>query len=320
MMNIKKKIGTPKYKQIINSIEELIDSGSLKKGDQIPSINKIKNNHNISRNNVLMAFNELKNRGIIQSVVGKGYYDTSENLNITKNIFLLFVELNSFKEDLFNSFLESLGDKVQVEIYFHHFYKSTFSKLISDNLGAYNYYAIMLADLSNTNADIQKLHQNKVYILDQIHKDLSQYPAVYLNFKKAFYLIEKYKKVILIYPEDKQPQGILKGFTIFCNENNIPFEIINSFKDKNLEKGALYIVLDDKTLPKFIKLMRQERLMLSIDIRVISYNDTLLKEIVKGGITTISTDFNLMGKGIAEIILNKEQIQIVNTNNLIIRN
>ena len=328
MIHIKKNIGIPKYKQIINSIEELIASGALKKGDQIPSLNKIKKDHKLSRDTVIMAFNELKNRGIIQSVVGKGYYVSSENINITKKVFLLFDELNSFKEDLYNSFLESLGDNVQVDIYFHHFNKTIFRKLISDNLSGYNYYVIMPANLSNANEDIQKLPSEKVYILDQIHNDLSQYPAVYQNFekaiynnlKKALYLIKKYKKLILIFPEDKQPQGILKGFTRFCEEIKIPFEVINAFKNRSLNKGDLFIMPDDKILLRVIKKMKQEKLILSKDIGVISYNDTLLKEIVEGGITTISTDFNIMGSRLAKMILNKETLQIENPNNLILRN
>ncbi|WP_262910767.1 GntR family transcriptional regulator [Wocania arenilitoris] len=328
MIQIKKNTGIPKYKQIVNSIEELIASGTLKKGDQIPSINKIKKDHTLSRDTVIMAFNELKNRGIIQSVVGKGYYISSENITITKKVFLLFDELNSFKEDLYNSFLESLGDNAQVDIYFHHFNKTIFKKLIDNNLGAYNYYVIMPANISNTIEDIQKLPPEKVYILDQIHNDLSQYPAVYQNFEKALYnnlkkahhLIKKYKKLILIFPKDKQPQGILKGFIRFCEEINTPFEVINAFKSSHLNKGELFIMPDDKTLLQIIKKMKQKNFILSKDIGIISYNDTLLKEIVEGGITTISTDFNVMGSRLAKMILNKETLQIENPNNLILRN
>ena len=87
MIKIKNKTGTPKYKQIVKSIEELIVSGTLKKGDMIPSINKIKNQNKLSRDTVLIAYNELKNRGIIQSVVGKGYYVSSENIKIIQKIF-----------------------------------------------------------------------------------------------------------------------------------------------------------------------------------------------------------------------------------------
>jgi DNA-binding LacI/PurR family transcriptional regulator len=66
--------------------------------------------------------------------------------------------------------------------------------------------------------------------------------------------------------------------------------------------------------------MKESELTLAKDVGIISYNDTLLKELVEGGITTISTDFNAMGKRLAEMILNKEQSQIENVNDLIIRN
>ena len=328
MIKIKKIIGTPKYKQIINSIEELIVSGTLKKGDVIPSINKIKNDNKLSRDTVLTAYNELKNRGVIQSIVGKGYYVASENITITQKVFLLFDELNSFKEDLYNSFLENLGDNIKVEIYFHHFNENIFNKLIKDNTGDYNYYVIMPANIKNANDYIKELPSNKIYILDQIHEDLLEYPALYQNFEntiydnlnKAYHLIKKYKKLVLVNYDDKQPQGMLKGFKKFCKKNKISFEIINYLQNKNLEVGELYIVPDDKSLLKLIKKMRQKTFVLAKDIGVISYNETLLKEIVEGGITTISTDFNAMGKRLAEMILNKEHVQIENPHNLIIRN
>ena len=41
-MEIKSKIGVFKYKQIISHIENSIESGLLKKGDKLPSINKLK--------------------------------------------------------------------------------------------------------------------------------------------------------------------------------------------------------------------------------------------------------------------------------------
>ena len=93
----------------------------LKKGDKLPSINSIRNKFSLSRDTVLMAFNELKMRGIVESVSGKGYYIKSENINVKRKVFLLFDELNAFKEDLYNAFLEELNDNIQVDIFFHHF-------------------------------------------------------------------------------------------------------------------------------------------------------------------------------------------------------
>ncbi|APZ46401.1 transcriptional regulator [Polaribacter reichenbachii] len=324
---LKSDSGKPKYKQIIASIEDAIVSGVLKKGDRLPSLNKIKNQHSLSRDTVLSAFNELKNRGIIHSVVGKGYYVSTENVNIEQKVFLLFDELNSFKEDLYNSFLQGLDENIQVDIFFHHFNKDVFAKLINDNIGKYSYYVIMPANLADTEKVIDNLPTEKVYILDQVHKSLSQYSAIYQNFEKDIFKglslmlmnIVKYEKVILVFSEEKQPKGILKGFQSFCNQYNITSEVIPSMKKRVIEKGEVYIVLEDKNLIRIIKNIKEKKLTLAKDIAIVSVNDNMLKEIVEGGITTISTDFKLMGKRLAEMILNKEQVKIENPSSLILR-
>ena len=157
IVTLKDKSGIPKYKQIIASIEDAIIKGALKKGDKLPSLNSIKNQHSLSRDTVVAAFNELKTRGIVQSIVGKGYYVTSEDIKVNQKIFLLFDELNSFKEDLYNSFLTGMGENVQVDIFFHHFNTDVFNKLINDNAGDYSYYIIMPANLKGTEKVISRL-------------------------------------------------------------------------------------------------------------------------------------------------------------------
>lgn len=328
MILVKNKIGTPKYKQIIQIIEDEINDGKLKKGDKLPSINTIKTKNKLSRDTVLMALNDLKNRGIVKSIVGKGYYVTSENIEIQQKVFLLFDELNSFKEDLYNSFLENLNPNIQVDIFFHHFNETIFKKLIEENSGDYSTYIIMPANFKNTNQTIQLLPKENVYILDQIHKDLEEYSSIYQNFEKAIYTnlnkvsdaIKKYKKLNLIALNQKQPKSLIQGFIKFCEEKEIPYEIVENTSEKPLTKGDLFIIPDDKSLLRIIKKMKNQNLVLGQEIGVISYNDTLLKEIVEGGITTISTDFNEMGKRLAQMISNKEQLKIENLHKLIIRN
>jgi DNA-binding LacI/PurR family transcriptional regulator len=48
------------------------------------------------------------------------------------------------------------------------------------------------------------------------------------------------------------------------------------------------------------------------EVGVISYNETALKKIILNGITTISTDFHMMGERAAELILNNslEHIEV----------
>ncbi|MCL5245309.1 GntR family transcriptional regulator [Cellulophaga sp. 20_2_10] len=328
IVSIKGNSGVPKYKQIIASVEEAIELGALKKGDKLPSINSIRDQHKLSRDTVLMAFNELKTRGIVQSIAGKGYYLISENVNVVQKVFLLFDELNSFKEDLYNSFLERLGANVQVDIYFHHFNPAIFSKLIYDNIGDYKYYVLMPANLQNIKHIVEKLPKDKVYILDQTNEELAEYPAIYQNFKKNVFeglqecslSIKKYKKMVLLFSQQKQPQGILEGFNVFCKNNAIAQELVSSIKECTPVKGELYFILDDRSLIILIKKIQQQQLVLGKDIGIICYNDSLLKEVVEGGITTISTNFNTMGERLAEMILSNENIQIENPNSLIVRN
>lgn len=326
IVSVKENIGIPKYKQIVASVEEAINNGDLKKGDQLPSVNNLRDKHSLSRDTVLSAFNELKMRGIIHSVVGKGYYVSTSSVKIVQKIFLLFDELNSFKEDLYNSFLNNLDDSIQVDIFFHHFNYNVFSKLIHDNNGNYSYYVIMPSNLKNSHLAISKLPEDKVCVLDQTSDELSQYSSLYQNFEKDIYrnltkgllLINKYEKLVLVF-NDKQPQGMLNGFNMFIDNYSISGEVINSLNDRFLSKGEIYIIPDDKTLLRIIKKIKKEKLILKEDIGIISYNDTLLKEIVEGGITTISTDFNKMGERLAQIIINKEEVKIENPSDLILR-
>jgi DNA-binding transcriptional regulator YhcF (GntR family) len=327
IVSLQKDSGKPIYKQIVASIENAIINGLLKKGDKLPSLNTIKNQHSLSRDTVLVAFNELKNRGIIHSIVGKGYYVSTENVVVEQKIFLLFDELNSFKEDLYNSFLNNLGDNIQVDIFFHHFNSNIFAKLINDNIGNYSSYVIMPANLVGTEKVIKNLPKEKVYILDQVHKGLEEYPAIYQNFEKdifnglyaALTCIANYQKIVLLFSDEKQPKGILKGFQLFCNQYTIASEVVSSITERVPEIGELYLVLDDQNLIRIIKKIKENKFILAKDIGIISFNDSLLKEVVENGITTISTDFNLMGKKLAQMVLNNEQVRIENPSSLILR-
>jgi len=326
-IKVSKKSSVPRYKQIVNSIEQAIHSGALIKGDKLPSLNNIKNSHSVSRDTVLIAYNDLKSRGVIQSIVGKGYYVLSENIDVSLKIFLLFDELNSFKEDLHNSFIGSLGDKIQVDIFFHHFDQNMFNKLIGDNIGSYNYYVIMPANFENSNDTIQYLPEDKVYILDQTHPDLNHYPSVFQNFENNIHksltegvdLIKKYTKIVLLFDKIKQPTGIMNGFLNFCKDHKIESEVVSTLENRTPKIGEIYFVLDDKNLIRIIKKIKNQKLKLGHNIGIISYNDTILKDVVENGITTISTDFNAMGMRLAEMILKNEKLKEENPSRLTIR-
>ena len=77
---ISKDSPTPKYLQVVNLILEDIEKGKLKVGDRIPSINETSFDLLLSRDTVEKAYNELRDRGIISSVRGKGFYISSTKM------------------------------------------------------------------------------------------------------------------------------------------------------------------------------------------------------------------------------------------------
>ena len=86
LVTVQSNSGVPKYKQIINSIEKAIADGSIKKGYRLPSINSIRFRYSLSRDTVFIAYNNLKERDIIFSIPGKGYYLKKETIDNTEKV------------------------------------------------------------------------------------------------------------------------------------------------------------------------------------------------------------------------------------------
>ncbi|TDW50109.1 GntR family transcriptional regulator [Flavobacterium sp. 270] len=327
VISVQNNIGLPKYRQIILSIEKAIEEEKLIKGDRLPSVNKVCLAYSISRDTVLLAYEELKKRGIIYAIPGKGYYVKSIEITIRQKVFLLFDELNIFKEDIYNSFLKHIGKDVQVDIFFHHFNIQVFKKLVNDSNGNYTKYIIMPTDLNDVTDLIKTLPVNDVIILDQTNPELNMYPAIYQNHQKDIFEgllkakkgLNKYKKLILIFPGFREPLGMKLGFEAFCEKYNFENEIITEFTNREITQGDLYVIPNDRDLVRVIENAGNQNLKLGSDFGIISYNETPLKKIVANGITTISTHFELMGKILADMVLNGTKEQIENKSSLTMR-
>ncbi|OCB74288.1 GntR family transcriptional regulator [Flavobacterium crassostreae] len=328
LITIQNNLGVAKYTQIIHAIEKAIQHNKIQLGEKLPSINKVRMEHQISRDTVLQAYEELKKRGLIYAIPGKGYYLKSIEIAIEKKIFLLFDELNIFKEDIYNAFLSNLDKQTQVDLYFHHFNIAVFKKLITEANGKYTKYIIMPTALTEAATLLKTLPVNDVYILDQTNPNLKHYPAVYQNFIKDIYealkkeknRLENYSQFILIFPGFREPLGMKEGFIKYCRKNTLKHEIITEFKDRKISKGDLYIIPNDRDLVHVIEASKEQKLKLGTDFGIISYNDTPLKKVVENGITTISTNFHAMGKEMAKMVQKNEKKQIENECNVILRN
>jgi len=316
-----------KYKQIVSYVIDGIHDGTLKKGDWIPSINEFRERYNFSRDTVFAGLIELKTRGIIDSNQGVGYYITSTNTEFKHKIFLLFNEFNFFKEDLYNSFMEAIGDSAMVDIYFHNYNRKVFDTLVNEANYKYTTYIIMSGKFEGIEPLLKKL-SGDVYLLDHYHPELKgKYSSVFQNFEKDTYealvsgleYLRKYNHIYMVQKDEKEPTERYDGLCSFCNEYNFEKEYILTTKNRVIQKGEVYIVVNDRDLIYLLKQSEQQGLLPGIDFGIISYNDTPLKELLVGGITTLSTDFNIMGKTMASLINTKSIETIENPWKLNIR-
>ena len=88
--------------------------------------------------------------------------------------------------------------------------------------------------------------------------------------------------------------------------------MINDVEREEIQEGSVYISLMENDLVVLIEKILSSRFAVGSDVGVISYNETPLKRIILQGITTISTDFEKMGKITAEMILNnnREHVEV----------
>lgn len=312
----------PKYRQIIDAILQKIKSGELKKGDKIPSLNMFCQQYGLSQDTVLMAYNELKTKGIIISQVGKGYFIHNENTEYRHKVLLVFDRLTAYKEELYDSFKEALQKDGSEQIFFHHNNLKMFKTIIDGSIGDYSEYVIMPFDHPEAFTTIGKLPANKVFILDQGRKQYKDlYPYVCQDFERDIYrilkknvlLVGKYQRMVLVIRHQKTHfKDIVIGFCDFCKQRPIPFEIVADIKSFDIKPGDTFVVVDDRDLEFLVRHSISQQLQLGKDLGIVSYNETPLKGIIASGITTISTDFAQMGKTMAEMILNNQKLKMDN--------
>ena len=331
----------PKYKQIVDSVINNISNGNLKIDEKIPSINSFSEEFLLSRDTVEKAYQILKERKIITSIRGKGYYITRTKLIAKVNILFLINKLSAYKMRIYNSFINTIGGNSHTDLHIYHCDNTLFVNLIEKNINAYDYYVIMphfktddLKHISYTDEAIKAINmipKNKLVLMDNNNLEINgDFIEIYQDFENDIYnalkegltKISRYGKMILVYPENAvypYPRRILHGFRKFCAEHKIDFEIIDEiYDDIILKKGDLFITIEETDLVSLVNQIRDKEFILGVEIGVISYNDTPLKELL--GITVISTDFKAMGETASRMILNKEKGKIKNPFNFIDRN
>ena len=160
----------------------------------------------------------------------------------------------------------------------------------------------------------------KILINKNVEGIEGSYACVYEDFERDIFeglssgleQIKKYNKLYLVFPNaNYYCSGIKTGFKKFCKAHNFEWEIVNT-TNVAFKPGQVYIVIEEADLVEIIKKTSAKNLKLGSDVGLISYNSTPFKEILAGGISVLSTDFEMMGNTVAGMIFNKNKQKIKN--------
>ncbi len=317
---------TPKYRQIINNIITDISEGKLKYGQKIPSINETSFDYYLSRDTVEKAYNELRRRGVIISVRGKGFYVNSTQMSQQKpRVLLLFNKISPYKKQIHSAFLDTLKDKAVVDLQIHNYDLRIVDDMLDQAVKKYRYIAVIphfVDSPENIRKVLSKIPPGKLILLDKTVEGLANgYASVHQSYERdiytamgqAFPLLAKYQKMVLVFPDTQTthyPEEISWGFRNFCLHKGLSFEIRQEVG--LVQKGECYFMLKEDDLCEIVKQTRDRKLALAKDVGVVSYNDTPLKEVLCDGISVLTTDHEKMGATAAQIVLERCPLRVEN--------
>ncbi|KHJ36867.1 HTH-type transcriptional repressor YtrA [Pedobacter glucosidilyticus] len=318
LIQIDEYSATPKYMQLCDSIIAAIENAKLKKDDPLPSINELSFALDISRDTAEKGYKYLKKRNILVSVPGKGYYIGNTDFKKKIRVFLLFNKLSAHKKIIYDAFVAALGEDAAIDFYIYNNEYAIFKKLIQSKRNDYSHYVIVphfMEGGEDAYQIINTIPADKLILLDKKIEGIEgNFSAVYENFRQDIYQalnqakeeLSKYHTLKLIFPDKSYyPTEIIDGFKLFCQQYAFTHRIIHDIETEPIEKGEVYINLMEDDLVTLIEKIVSLDFKLGTEVGIISYNETPLKKLLLNGITTISTDFKLMGTMAAEMIKNQ---------------
>ena len=325
LFNIDVNLHTPIYKQLLSEFERLIEAGELRVGECLPSMNELSAQLNISKETVKKVYSILRERGAIESIHGKGFFVAARQEGRKLRIFLLLDRLSQYKQILYDAFIAEMGDKAEITIYMYNQNIDTFETFIDSALDNYDYYLITphfpldAETQGRALKALKRIPNRKLIVLDNWLRSLQgNYGAVYQDMANDIYEglssaiddLRKYNKLhVIILPTSLYGTLIMVGITRFCEEYGIDVAFHYDINENMMHRGDLYLLLNGQLgvgLVEVARMATNSGLKIGTDVGVISYNDSYLSEIILGGLTTVSTDFEQMGRLAAKMVLSND--------------
>ncbi len=319
-----------KFEQLRDAIIKIIEHGEVNFDQPLPSINDVSDYYNLSKVTVARAYNNLKKRGIIENIKGK-FFVIKEKANRLK-ILLVFNKLEEFKRNTYEAIQDVFAGEAIIDLQVYYSNYSTFKNIINESLNKYDYYIIMPHFYRESIVDdhyslVKKIPAKKLMFLDTRIAEISDFSGavlqdfcsdMYLGLEQVKDLLAKYDGIRFIRGKHSHhPEDAIESLIKFCKTNNLQFSIVEDIKTETITPKIVYISTTDKDLVQLIKKMKNSVYRLGDEVGLISYNDSILKELLN--VTVFSTNFYEMGKSIANMIVNQKFESLKNPFDIIIR-
>lgn len=303
-----------KVTQLADNLSQAISRKEFLEGDSLPSINQLSAQYGVSRDTVFKAFLDLRERGLIDSTPGKGYYVTSQ----VTNVLLLLDQYTPFKEALYNSFVKHLPINYKVDLLFHQYNERLFNTIIRESIGKYNKYIVMNFDNEKFSTALNKINPARLLLLDFGKFEKEKYFYICQDFDESFFQallalkerMHRYRQIVFLFSKGlKHPQSSKDYFIRFCEEQGFSYEIQEDLENLVVRKETAYIAIKQQDVVKVVKQGRLEGLKCGKDFGLLAYNDIPSYEVIDEGITSLSIDWEMMGNEAANFVLNDTPIQ-----------
>lgn len=313
----------PIYKQLLASYEQAYDRGNLQAGECLPSMNELAAQFSISKETAKKVYSILRERGLVESMHGKGFFVTPRREERKLKVFMMLDKLSQFKQILYDAFIQEIGNRAEIAIYLYNQNIDTFEEFIDQALNKYYDYYLITPHFhfepeiqSRAFNALKRIPNRKLILLDKEIRSLpGNYGVICQDYANDIYTalgpcldeLRKFKKIHAVtLPTTIYGSLITKSLSQFCNDNNLVLEFHDGVTDDMVHEGGLYVVLNgqlDMGLVDLARISDEKGLEIGKDMGIITYNDSYLSDIVLGGLTTVSTDFKQMGRLAAEMVL-----------------
>ncbi|WP_126243392.1 GntR family transcriptional regulator [Chitinophaga rhizosphaerae] len=305
-----------KHDRLVQGIINSINDKVLAPGDTLPSVNAMIRELGYSRETIMKGYRELTGRGIIEARNRLGYFVSGQSTEQLLKVALVMYNLDTFEEQFYRNFRQTLGPSISLQIYFHHGNIEVFETVLQSIRGQFGMYVIAPIPHPKSKELLDTIPRNKFLMFDRFEPLDGDFNHITQEFEKSSYQafteladdIRKFDEFVFFHsPDSLDPKEIAVSFKKFLKTHHIKGRIEKEFTAGTVERNKVYFTLDNFAMWEILKECKAKRLQPGKDVGILSHNDEPAKEFV--GITTYSADFAAMGKMAAEAVLSREKVR-----------